>query len=159
MEVESSYSIVAMFSGSPSPTPSHRFDTIAAVLCTIVVGLFLFLPGDSIKGLDGGLPWPFSIPADKVGHGILFWIETCFLHRALRWRTGAARALSLAASVALVYAGVSELAQLAIPLRSADGWDFLADACGIAVYVLSTSWIFRKDASKSAAEAAEWNYP
>ena len=156
--VESGYSIVAMFPGSPSADTRRRLDVLAAVLCTVVVGLFLFLPGDSIDGLDGGLPWPFPIPADKVGHGVLFWIETHFLYRALRWHAEPARAMPLAASMALVYAGLSEVVQLAIPLRSADGWDVLADGCGIAAYVACASWIFRK-ASKSVAEAAEWNYP
>ena len=145
-----------MFPGFSSAASRRRLDVLAAVSCTLVVGLFLFLPGDSIDGLDGGLPWPFPVPADKAGHGVLFWIETHFLYRALRWRAGA---LPVAVAMSLVYAGLSEVVQLAIPMRSADALDVVADACGIAAYAAFASWIFRREASKSAAEAAEWNYP
>lgn len=132
------YSIVAMSFRSASIPTSARFDSLTAVVFSVIVGVCLLVPGDSIHRLDGG-PWPLPAHADKMVHGALFLIEAHVLRRYLRWRVGAARALPLAVAGSLAFAGCSELAQLVIPFRSADGWDLLADAAGILAYAAVVS--------------------
>lgn len=101
---------------------------------TVITCLLLFVPGDSIPTLEKELPWALPPHADKVVHSALFFLETLFLHRSLRWQPRP-RPILLATGSALTLALATELVQGFIPHRTADGWDLIADGLGILAFV------------------------
>lgn len=102
------------------------------MLVTAAVALLLLTPGNGLPDLPGPLPeWVMAF-GDKIVHGVLFFIETLALHRALRHhypRTARLWAVVLTATLSLF----TELAQLAIPFRDGSLADLLADGVGIAL--------------------------
>jgi VanZ family protein len=108
-----------------SPKRARRWQSLrwfAALAYT--VGLF------TMGMIDiGPLPVRPSLPIDKVGHlaafGAYVWVmELALLELSPRARRFLAVAASLTAGLLL------ELVQSALPHRSADAWDFTADALG-----------------------------
>lgn len=104
-------------------------------MATALTCLFLLLPGDSISPLERELPWALPPHADKLVHGVLFFLETGFLYRSWRWWPGL-RPLLLAGVSALTLALSTELVQGFIPQRSTDGMDLLANGLGILAFAI-----------------------
>ncbi len=73
---------------------------------------------------------------DKVVHGALFALESYFLHRFFRHRLSPSSAVGLTWALGLAMAGLTELCQTAVPGRSADFWDVVADGVGILAWWL-----------------------
>ncbi len=120
---------------SQASSSAARRDFALAVVATSITCLLLCLPGDSISPLEEELPWVLPPHADKLVHGVLFFLETWFLHRSLRWWPGF-RPVLLAVVSALTLALSTELLQGFIPRRNTDGMDLLADGLGILAFVI-----------------------
>lgn len=122
-----------------------------ATAATVITCLFLMMPGDSIPPLEDGLPWAIPPHADKVVHGLLFFLETLFLHRSMRWWP-ASRPLLRASGLSLTLALVTELAQGWVPRRNTDGLDLLANSLGVLAFVLVHLMWRRRRLSTAATE-------
>ena len=100
--------------------PAGRRTATAALLAVVVLSIVvLFAPGGA-----GEQRFPYD---DKVVHCLLF----ALLAGTARWRCGPAVAALL---VVAAYAPVSEVVQaLALPRRSGDPTDVVADLAGVAL--------------------------
>ena len=98
----------------------------------------------------------FTFPlGDKVGHALMFGLLAAFLWRALRGSLGlsptGALALSTVVLVAL-YGIADEIHQSYVPGRSADPFDFAADAAGAALVTVALyAAARRRDRAKSGS--------
>lgn len=112
-----------------SAWPVHR----GAVFWTLLVCLALLVPGDA-RPLQGAFPWTLPEGSDKIGHGVLFFIETRFLLRSFRHLRPGLPPLAAAVLAAVVLGVLTETAQLWVPYRTGSGSDLLADALGACAY-------------------------
>ncbi|GAA1349877.1 VanZ family protein [Falsarthrobacter nasiphocae] len=94
--------------------------------------------------VNGSSPFP-GLPVDKAVHFTIFALPVFFLLRA-----GLNRLAVLGAFV--VHAPLSEVLQgMFFPGRSADPLDAVADFAGIAVALLSASWLSRRQQREASA--------
>ena len=95
----------------------------------------------------GPLPQLPEVPTDKVLHGFVFLGLELVLELALIDYSARRRRLA-AVSGSVALGGLLELVQSALPYRSADWLDWLADAVGAAVgallSVLASRWLSRR---------------
>lgn len=101
---------------------------------TAYAGLIFYL--SSLSHPEVYIPSLVMELGDKILHaieygvlGILFY--RVFRHAAGRWSIGYALLLAIAASA--TYGFTDELHQAFVPLREADGWDFLTDVIGASI--------------------------
>lgn len=105
--------------------------TLSGWTLAIFVGGSLKLPPAPIE--------PPAIGWDKIAHVLIFFLTQRLAERALRDETeGATREVAVRAAIASIFVGgLLEIYQAALPHRSADIWDFVADAIGA---VLAIGW-------------------
>ena len=114
-----------------APAPGSFVGNVAPALVYVVLVFW----GGSIEIP----PPPFEAPAlawDKLGHVLAFALMQLVWWRAVRYelpRLGLRGQCLLAASIAAALGGVLELYQSALPHRSADAFDLLADVVGAGV--------------------------
>jgi VanZ family protein len=129
----------------------RRLWTAAAVGWALLVALLLAAPVGALVGHHRfHLPEWLEARADKVAHGGLFFVTAFFFHRA---RSGSERGsgdLVLALVLAVAYGGLTEIAQLWVPTRTADWLDFVADALGAGCYG-SLTWLSCRSYPPAAA--------
>ena len=84
---------------------------------------------------QGSLPsfdyWPFSIPADKCVHFLMFRPWPILACLAFMPGHSMVPVLLLMTLVGLALAGTTEWVQGLLPYRSKDVWDFIADCLGL----------------------------
>jgi VanZ family protein len=113
------------------------------------------------------IPGPFvppqGIPVDKIEHAFAFGLMQVFLWRALRYEFPALspeRQSWAAALLASAFGGILELYQASIPYRSADVWDFVADAIGASITaILVLRWTQPQDGRTSRAASSSRTKP
>ncbi|MEZ4223806.1 MAG: VanZ family protein [Polyangiaceae bacterium] len=90
---------------------------------------------------------------DKILHAIAFGAMVLVLRRAYAWLSptwSAGRVLWLSALTSALVGGLLELYQMALPHRSAEWLDFIADALGAALVAAALHWLTpRRDARSS----------
>lgn len=107
---------------------------LPTVLAVLVVGQVVALYAPMEQG--GPSPVPH---ADKVVHACIFGapVFVAGLAKGRRWL--------LAAVISVVHAPVSEVVQhVALPTRTGDVWDLVADLVGIGVALAGVRWILRR---------------
>ena len=102
-----------------------------ALICTACVCLFLLLPGDASPSPS---LWALPDGIDKLFHAVLFFIETHYLLLSFRHLRLGLPPLAAAILAAGILGALTEMAQLGIPRRSAEGADLLADVAGACAY-------------------------
>ena len=112
-----------------APTAPHG----GAAAWTIFVCAVLLLPGD-LGPPATDFPWTWPAGSDKLGHGLLFFVETRFLVRSFRHLRPGPPPVAAAVVAAAALGGLTETAQLWVPYRDGSGADFLADALGACAY-------------------------
>lgn len=105
--------------------------TLAGWTLAIFVGGSLKLPPAPIE--PPGIGW------DKFAHALVFFLTQRLAERAFRDEAeGATREVAVRAAIVSIFVGgLLEIYQAALPHRSADIWDFVADAIGA---VLAIGW-------------------
>jgi VanZ family protein len=112
-----------------------RLWTAAAVGWTLLVGLLLAAPvGSLVEHQRLPLPEWLEARADKVAHAGLFFVTAFLFHRARARAERRSGDLVVALALAVAYGGLTEIAQLWLPSRTADWLDFAADAAGAGCY-------------------------
>lgn len=105
------------------------------VLWSIVIAYLTFSSGDSLPKIDLKIPH-----IDKIVHFGLFFIFSFFT----LLESKSSKALTVATLTGLGYAGFIEIVQwLALPARSGDWFDFMADAAGLFLALLILPWGFK----------------
>lgn len=111
---------------------------IIAVFALLATTLALLLSGEQLAMLAGWWPWRETTgPArysnlDKLAHALMF--AVCGYFIVFGWVTKNVQALPLYLAL-LALGGCTEWLQVGIPGRTADTWDWFADAAGAAVGV------------------------
>ena len=119
---------------------------VGQVLPAILYTVFVFVAGSLPAS---ALPGPSGMGLDKIGHFFVFALMHVLFSRAARAQLPAqsqtVRSL-VAALGALLVGGVLELYQAALPYRSAEWLDWVADLLGIAAAALiPVRWVVPSD--------------
>jgi VanZ family protein len=118
---------------------------LPALVWAICIFIALALPGDDVPSVHF---WTFGIEFDKFMHGALFFGQALLLYPALltsrRDSFLHTHALALSTALSIVYGGFMEFVQMAVPNRSADPLDFVADGAGAAIFVFVCAFGLKK---------------
>lgn len=132
--------MIAAASGKgPSHNPAQKNDRVRAlwppVLWFGLIWLVSSLPGHS-------LPSPKILSLDKLAHIGVYLLLGLLTNRAVRILRVEPRKVLMIYLILLATAGLDELHQHLIPLRSVSVWDFVANAFGLAL-AFGARWIKR----------------
>jgi VanZ family protein len=118
---------------------SHLKQYWKPAVWAIVVLLLSIIPGDDLDQLPS-LPIPHL---DKIGHFILYFVLALLLSAAVSKTRVRPVLMILIVLLTTTYGGTMELMQLLVHGRSADWFDFLANASGAITAVILMP-LFRK---------------
>ena len=104
---------------------------MAVWICTLGVALLLLMPGADDPSRGGVWEW-----LDKPAHALLFAVHGALLSRELASRRAAGRAAAVAFLASGAYGVLLEALQIAVPGRTWEWWDVLADLVGAALGAL-----------------------
>jgi len=112
------------------------FNVLPAIVYTVLVFIGGSLPRQPVPDIQ-------FVPADKFLHFVAFGGLQILLLRAVRWerpRSSLNGQLTLATLMASALGALLEFWQAALPHRSADVWDWVADTLG-ALFVGMLLWV------------------
>jgi VanZ family protein len=134
------------------PERSDRRGFLTYDLPAVLYVLTVFVVGS----LPVSPPGAEFIGADKIVHLLAFGLMLPIVLRAVRHelpRLAPARQLLLAALASVAAGGIVEVYQAALPHRSADPLDFVADVVGVAIAALiGWAWLGRRSIAEPGTE-------
>jgi VanZ family protein len=131
-------------------TSSHRQGSWAVQLAPAAIYVVLVFIGGSIPTQD--LPQAQQMPSDKLMHLVVFGGMQLLMFRAVRWSlplTGPVAHNVVAALLSCATGALLEFWQAALPHRSAELLDWLADSLGVLLVAVLLGFVNR-DAASSA---------
>ncbi len=134
----------------PAPEEEPRGGFFLNVVPAVLYVLAVFYGG----GLNDAAHGPDLRHSDKILHAAAFAGMVFVIRRALRWLSPdwpEGRVLVLSAMTSATLGGLLELYQMALPHRSAEWLDFLADAVGAAA---AAALIWRANRAQRTQPAA-----